>query len=89
MEQLIKQAIEDKKKPVVFIDKETFKPISSYPELMMISRQAKRLGVKVIEDNQDEFLRRTHKLYVIRYGYIDSTVSSMVTRKGGIIIPGK
>lgn len=89
MEQIVKEAILNSKLPVVVIDTSTFKPLDSFPELMSISKQARQLGVKIIHNVEDAFLRQTRKLFVIRYGYIPKEVSSMILRKGGVIVSGK
>lgn len=76
-------------KPVVYIDESLLgRLMHGDHELVVITREAKKLNVPVYNENDIPLLNRIHKAFVFRYGVIPISTEAMVKRKGGKIISG-
>jgi hypothetical protein len=75
-------------KPVLFVDPELLRKSGNAEELKALIEGAEELSVPVFRDSDDAVLKKMHKAYVFRYGYLSLYTETLVRRKGGKVVSG-
>lgn len=77
------------------IKEKGFKPILYVDDLLArnngmidIIKHARKINLPVCYENDTTQLSRMYKAHVFKYGHIHTSISVMIKRKGGVIVPG-